>query len=114
PNAPTLRLAGGQANPTNTSPLTFQVVFSKPVTGFSNSGVALSGPAGATVQVQGSGTTYTVTVSGMTQDGNVTVGINAGAATDPFGNTSAASAASSSVLYDTTPPKAAIGTRPPA
>jgi hypothetical protein len=111
---PTVSLASGQANPTNTSPLTFQVVFSMPVTGFTSSGVALSGPAGATVQVQGSGTTYNLTVSGMTQDGTVTVGINADAATDPYGNQSAASAASSSVTYDTTPPTAAIVSEPTA
>src|SRR5262249_57509817 len=74
---PTVSLASGQANPTDTSPLTFQVVFSKPVTGFTSSGVALSGPAGATVQVQGSGTTYTLLVSAMTQDGTATIDINA-------------------------------------
>jgi hypothetical protein len=54
--------------------------------------VALGGTAGATTAVvTGSGTTYNVAVSGMTQSGTVTASIPAGAASDLAGNPSTAS-----------------------
>src|SRR5258708_25867029 len=88
----TINQATGQADPTNTSPINFTAVFSTAVTGFSNTGVTLSGTAGATtVVVTGSGTTYNVAVSGMTQSGTVTASIPAGAASDLAGNPSTAS-----------------------
>ena len=51
--APTVIInqAAAQADPTNTSPINFTVVFSEPVTGFTGADVALSGTAGATTAV---------------------------------------------------------------
>jgi len=79
--------AAGQTDPTGSSPINFTVVFSEPVTGFGNSDVTPSGTAGANGKtVTGSGTTYNVAVSGMTQSGTVTATIPAGAAQDAAGN----------------------------
>src|SRR5262249_32657743 len=76
-----------QVDPTSNSPVLFDVVFSEPVTGFATGDVVLSGTAGATTAtVSGSGTTYTVAVSGMTSDGTVVASVPAGVATDAAGN----------------------------
>ena len=59
----------------------FTVVFSASVTGFTNAGVTLAGTSGATTAVvTGSGTTYNVAVSGMTQSGTVIASVPAGVA----------------------------------
>jgi len=79
----TINQAVGQADPTDTSPINFTVVFSAPVTDFATGDVTLSGTAGATTAiVTGSGTTYNVAVSGMTQSGTVIATILAGVAQD--------------------------------
>ena len=44
----TINQAAGQADPTNTSPINFTVVFSETVTDFATGDVTLSGTAGAT------------------------------------------------------------------
>src|SRR5687767_7527970 len=88
----TITQAAGQADPTSTSPIIFNVVFSEPVTGFATGDVTLSGTAGAaTAVVSGSGATYTVTVSGMTNSGTVIASINAGVAIDAGNNPNLAS-----------------------
>jgi hypothetical protein len=87
--------AAGQADPTAGAPVRFTVTFSEPVTGFTASDVGLAGStAGGTLvaAVAGSGTTYTVTVTGMTSPGDVVVSVPAGAAADGFGNANLASA----------------------
>jgi hypothetical protein len=69
-----------QADPTSTSPIVFDVVFSESVTGFSAADVDLSAStAGGTLVpiAAGSGANYTVSVSGMTTSGNVTATISA-------------------------------------
>ena len=79
----TINQAVGQADPTGTSPINFTVIFSAPVTDFATGDVTLSGTAGATTAiVTGSGTTYNVAVSGMTQSGTVIATILAGVAQD--------------------------------
>ena len=101
----TINQAAGQADPTNTSPINFTVVFSEPVTGFTDADVTLTGTAGATgtVTVLGSGTTYNVAVSGMTGDGTVIATVPAGGATDAAGNTNTASTSTdNTVTYDAT------------
>src|SRR5205823_3268164 len=56
------------------------------------SDIVLGGTAGATTAaVSGAGPTYTITVTGMTQSGNVTATVVAGATQDSAGNPSAAS-----------------------
>ena len=93
--APTVIInqAAGQADPTNSSPINFTVVFSEAVTDFDDAAdVTLSGTAGATtVNITGGPTTYIVEVSGMTNGGTVIAGIPASAAQDLAGNSSAAS-----------------------
>src|SRR5207249_7628499 len=87
----TIDKAAAQADPTNTSPINFTVVFSESVTGFDGTDVSLSGTAGATTKlVTGSGTTYNVAVSGMTSDGTVIATVLAGGAADAAGIGSAA------------------------
>jgi ELWxxDGT repeat protein len=107
----TINQASGQADPTNTSPVVFAVTFSKPVTGFDETDVSLSGTVGGTLAatVAGSGTDYTVTVTGMTGDGTVIASIPAGAAVDVAGNSStAATSTDDSVRFDVVAPTATI------
>src|SRR5207247_6225468 len=89
----TIDQAAGQADPTNSSPINFSAVFSKPVTGFSGAGVAISGTAGGTktVTVSGGPSTYNVAVSGMSSAGTVIASIPAGVAHDADGNLNTAS-----------------------
>lgn len=84
--AVTIQQASGQADPTNATSIIFDVVFSKPVTGFTGTDVTLSGTAGATTAtVNGTGATYTVTVTGMSGSGTVIANLSAGAAMDALG-----------------------------
>src|SRR5204863_5133301 len=84
-----------QADPTNTSPINFTVVFSESTTDFATGDVSLSGTAGATTgTVTGSGTTYNVAVSGMTSDGTVIATVGAAKAHDAAGNANTASTSS--------------------
>lgn len=98
--------AAGQADPTNTSPIHFTVVFSEPVTGFTSGDVTLGGSAGATTDmvteiVPNDGTTYDVAVSGMTGNGTVIAAVAAGVATDEGGNPNNASTSTdNAVTYD--------------
>jgi TM2 domain-containing membrane protein YozV len=113
PPTVTVNQASGQADPTGSSPISFTVVFSEAVTGFVSSDVTLGGTAGATAKVvTGSGTTYNVAVSGMTQSGTITATIPAGAAQDGAGNASLASTSGdNNVTYnapDITPPTVTI------
>ncbi len=83
--APTVTIdqASGQADPTSDPSLQFTVVFSKPISGFTPGDVLLTGTAGATTTaVTGGPTTFTVTVSGMTQTGTVIASVPANAAVD--------------------------------
>ncbi|MEP7137372.1 MAG: hypothetical protein ABI904_20805, partial [Chloroflexota bacterium] len=72
----TINQAVAQADPTNTSPINFTVVFSKPVSGFIAADVTLSS---GTAVVTGGPTTYNVAVSGMAQ-GVLSASLPAGAA----------------------------------
>ncbi len=92
----TINQAAGQSDPTGGSPINFTAVFNEAVTGFTNSGVTLSGTAGATTAVVTEvapmdGTTYNVAVSGMATLGTVIADVQAGAASDLAGNSSTAS-----------------------
>src|SRR5206468_1993158 len=78
--------AATQADPTSMSPIHFTVVFSQTVSDFATGDVTLGGTAGATTaMVMGSGTTYDVAVSGMTQAGTVVATIGASKAHDAAG-----------------------------
>jgi hypothetical protein len=71
-------------------PISFNVVFNKPVSGFTTASVALGGTQkGGTVQSvtpSADGKSYTVTVGGFTQQGTLDVTIPPGAVADSFGN----------------------------
>ncbi|MCY2986427.1 MAG: FG-GAP-like repeat-containing protein [Planctomycetota bacterium] len=79
----TIQQASSQADPTNRSPIYFTAVFSTPVSHFTPEDLNLGGTAPgmlvATVTpVATDGTTYSVSVSGMTGRGTVSVSIAAG------------------------------------
>ena len=85
-----------QADPTLTGPIDFRVVFSLPVTDFTADDVTLGGTlAGSlsdTVTMVGTdGTTYDVSVTGMSGTGTVTASIAAGVAHDSLSRANAAS-----------------------
>jgi hypothetical protein len=93
----TINQASGQADPANTSPVHFTVVFSEPVTGFGNSSSTITSTTGGTLATSvtqiapNDGTTYDLTVSGMTSAGTVTVTLAANKANDAAGNGNTAS-----------------------
>ncbi len=68
-----------------------------------------TGTANGTVEVSGSGTSYTVSITGITGDGTLGISIVGGTATDLVGNSAAASAASQTFTVDNTAPTVAIG-----
>jgi HYR domain len=75
----TIDQASGQADLSNVEPVFFDVVFSGSVTDFSGDDVELSGTAlPTTAVVSGSGTTYSVAVSGMSTAGTVIADIDGG------------------------------------
>jgi hypothetical protein len=87
----TINQAAGQADPTDQGTVNFTVVFNKPVNGFTNAVVTLSGTAGANTVVvtevaPNNGTTYSVAASGMKRAGTVIATIAADIATDGAGN----------------------------
>ena len=104
----TVDQANGQADPTNARPMTFAVIFSKPVSAPASGDFTVGGTAsGFSVSaVSGSVATYTVTVSGSSPgDGSVTLSLAAGKVHDTAGNLNSASTSSDhSVTYDATPP----------
>jgi nitrogen fixation protein FixH len=107
----TINQAAGQTDPTNTSPINFTVVFTKPVSGFATGDVTLTGTAPGTLvgTVSGGPTTFNVAVTGMTGDGTVIASIAAGKATDLAGNPNIASSSTdNTVTYDVTPPNVTI------
>ncbi|HNC07298.1 MAG TPA: Ig-like domain-containing protein, partial [Anaerolineales bacterium] len=102
-----------QADPTNAGPINFTVVFSEPVTGFTNADLVgnFGGTAAPTTAVitTGSGTTYNVAISGMAADGTVTLSLPANIAQDSTGNNNTASTSSdNTVTYDTARPTVTI------
>ena len=95
--APTVTIipAPSQPNPANSEPVRFTVVFNEPVFGFGSGGLVIGGTAGAgiaTVTGNPGGTTYSVTVGGLTQSGQVSVTVVGSAASDRAGNASSGSA----------------------
>ena len=104
PPTVTINQGSAQSDPTTFTPIVFDVVFSEPVTGFTNADVVLSGTAGATTAaVSGSGAIYQVQVTGMSGDGTVVAALNAGAAEDAAGNVSVASTSTDSTVTYTAP-----------
>lgn len=109
--------AADQADP-SPAPVRFTATFIRPVTGLTSAGITVTTSASVTktaaynVAVTGSGTTWTVTVTGLTStSGTVSATVNLDAATDLFGNTSQASTSTDNVVtLDTVAPSPAITT----
>lgn len=83
------------------------MVFSEPVSDFTDADVMLGGTAGATSAVvtnsSGDHTTYNVAVGGMTTSGTVIATIDAGVAHDAAGNANVASTSTdNTVTYTAT------------
>ncbi|MBW8801493.1 MAG: Ig-like domain repeat protein, partial [Streptomyces sp.] len=93
--------AGGQTDPTSSSPISFTATFSEPVTGFTAGDIDVSASvAGGTLTtvVSGGPSVYTVDVSGMTTDGTVIATIPAGVVQDGSANTNTASTSTDNVV----------------
>jgi len=103
--APTAAVTTAEGSPTNDTSLTFTVTFSEAVTGFDQAGLTVTGGSVFSF-TPNSATAYTVVVT-PAGDGPVGVSVNAGAATDPAGNTNPASN-TASVVFDGTPPTATV------
>ncbi|PKN94770.1 MAG: hypothetical protein CVU44_02890 [Chloroflexi bacterium HGW-Chloroflexi-6] len=108
--------APAQADPTNSGPINFTVVFSEAVTDFDDaSDLNISGTATGTLSgvITGGPTTYNVAVSGMTGDGTVILDIPASVAIDGGGNPNTLGTFTDhTVTYDTTAPAAPVVVAP--
>lgn len=110
----TINQSGDQSDPTNEAAIDFTVVFDEAVTGFATGDVTVTGTAPGTLvatvtPVGGDGTTYHVSVTGMTGSGTVIVAIGAGVAHDNDGHGNRASTSTdNSVLYDVLSPTATL------
>ncbi len=106
----TVEQSSGQADPSNTLPITFDVTFTEPVEGFDETDVTMGGTAtGVTFTVTGADDTYTINVTVVTGDGTLEPSIGASVCTDPAGNANEASTSTdNSVEYDSTPPTVTV------
>ena len=108
----TINQAATQVDPTTTSPITFDVVFSEAVTGFGGSDVDFTGStAGSTLVagVSGSGANYTISVTGMSASATVVASIPAGAAQDEFGSGNSASTSTDNTVTFVAPEFGFVG-----
>ena len=104
PPSVTIDQGASQADPANTEPIVFDVVFSEDVIGFTTIDLVVDGMANPPVlNITGSGAEYEVEVSGLLDGETVTVEILEMAAVDASGNENTASTSTdNSVLYDIT------------
>jgi hypothetical protein len=112
--APTVTLGSPSASITAGGPVTYTVTYSD--ANFNSSTLAAgnitlnkTGTANASVGVSGSGTTWTVTLAGITGDGTLAISMAAGTATDTAGNSAPAAGPSATFTVDNTAPTVAIG-----
>jgi len=108
--------AKDQADPTNTGPILFNATFSKPVSGFTKEDISFDGStvSGSLVAAlseiaPNDGTTYEISITGMTGKGLVVVSIPANKVMDALGNQNSASTGKdNTVTFDTTSPQVTI------
>ncbi|HET6352375.1 MAG TPA: Ig-like domain-containing protein [Coriobacteriia bacterium] len=104
----TVNQNSGQADPTNSKPVYFDVAFSEPVTGLTGDDFVVEGTATGfdDIQVTGSGAIYQVSVSGASAaDGWLALELPEDKVVDAAGNTNTAWGASDNVVtYDVTAP----------
>jgi LPXTG-site transpeptidase (sortase) family protein len=112
PPAVTVNQAVGQLDPSNTSPIAFDVVFNDNIQTFTTDDVSFSGstaPGTLSASIGGAGPEFKVFVSGMTGSGDVVVSIPANRVQDTAGNYNVASTSiDNKVVYDVTPPTVTI------
>ncbi len=109
----TIEQASGQNDPTSAKTVNFTVQFSESVTGFETGDVYIGGSAPGTLvgTVTGSGATYNVAVTGMTNSGIIATSIPAGVAQDSAGNPNEVSNSTDNIVtynHDTTAPTVTI------
>jgi predicted outer membrane repeat protein len=109
----TINQSTSQIEPTNDSPIQFDVVFTVDVTGFDSDDVRFTGSSvdGTLVAnvIEHTPSTYTVEVTGMDGTGDVVASILTGAAFDALGNPSFVSTSDdNSVLFDNDLPTVTI------
>lgn len=96
--------AAGQLDPTSTGPILFDVVFSQPVIGFTGSDIDFSGSTvggNLAASVSGSGTNYSVAVTGMSGYGAVVASVPAGAVANAVGTLNVSSnSTDNTVVYN--------------
>lgn len=106
----TVNQAAGQADPSNSLPIRFTATFSENVVDFGASAVTVGGTVtgSPSVQVTGSGSSYTIAVSGLTGSGTVTASIAANTVHDANGaGNTASTSTDNTVSYDPVAPSAA-------
>jgi len=101
---PAVALSTSATDPTNAASLVVHATFTKPVTGLGLGAIRIDN--GTASNLQGSGTSYSFTVSPV-EDGVVTIDLAAGSAADGTGNTNTA-APRLSLEVDRTPPIVSI------
>jgi hypothetical protein len=104
--SPTVALSSPAAATTNTSPISVNLVFSEPITGFTASDVSVTN--GTVQALSGSGANYSVSIA-PTSEGTVEVWLEASVAVDQAGNGNQASAHLSRI-YDATGPTTTLST----
>ncbi len=104
PPTVTINQGSTQSDPTNSEPIVFDVLFSEEVIGFEDTDLVVTGMVNLPVIViNGSGDTYTVEISGLTDSETVTVDISENSVVDNSGNENSASTSTdNSVSYDIT------------
>ena len=108
--APTISIGAPSAAYVAGGPVTYTVTYAD--ANFSSSSLALAnisldptGTANGTIAVNGSGLTYTVTVSNITGNGSLGISIAAGTASDLAGNLAPAAGPSATFTWTTPPPR---------
>jgi predicted outer membrane repeat protein len=111
----TINQAAGQVDPTASGPILFTVIFGDPVTGFAANDIVLSGTATGTLVpvvteiAPNDGTTYQVSVTGMSGTGTVIATIISGAAVNTQGNANGSPFFTDhTVTYDVTAPTVTV------
>ena len=116
---PTVTIGAPSAVVTASGPITYSVTYADPnfvasTLDASDVLLAATGTATGTVHVSGSGTTYTVTIDGITGDGTLGISIAAGTAYDLGGNYAPAAGPSATFAVENTGPYASILALPSA
>ena len=112
---PTVAISAPSRTLTASTPVTYTVTytdasFSASTLSAGNIALNATGTAAGSVAVTGSGTTYTVTISGITGDGTLGITLAAGTACDSLGNLTAAATSATFGVDNATPaPDVTIG-----